>query len=117
VRRKYLRGARAPSAVAPSQRWREREKDALPDVVAAGRLDEHLVHVALGALVHALVDLVDEGERRAGELGEREQVRHGRQSALLRAGKRTASERARAEAHEGESERRERGGRTPPDWR
>lgn len=67
------------------KRTPRQEKDALPDVVAACRLDEHLVHVALGALVHALVDLVDEGERRACELGEREQVRHGRQGALLRA--------------------------------
>ena len=56
---------------------------ALSDIVTAGRLDEHLVHVALGTLVHTLVDLVHQRERRARKLGEREQIRDRRQSALL----------------------------------
>lgn len=51
--------------------------------MTAGRLDEHLVHVALGTLVHSLVDLVHQRERRARKLGECEQVRDRRQSAFL----------------------------------
>jgi uncharacterized membrane protein len=57
--------------------------DALSDIVTAGRFDEHLVHVALGTLVHSLVDLVHQRERRTRQLGEREQVRDRRQSTFL----------------------------------
>lgn len=61
----------------------EQQVYALSDIVTAGRLDEHLVHIALRTLIHSLVDLVHQRERRARKLGEREKVRDRRQSALL----------------------------------
>ena len=60
-----------------------RRRDALARGVLARHLDHLVVHGTLGALVHALVDLVDEREGAAAELCEAHEVQDRRQRAFL----------------------------------
>ena len=60
-----------------------RRRDALARGVLARHLDHLVVHGTLGALVHALVDLVDEREGAAAELREAHEVQDRRQRAFL----------------------------------
>lgn len=46
----------------------------LPSLCIAGHLDELIVNESLVALVHALIDLIDERERRARDLGDAHEV-------------------------------------------
>lgn len=57
--------------------------NALSHIGLGRRLDESIVHVALHALVHALVDLVDESKGGLGELGQGHEVHDGREGAFL----------------------------------
>lgn len=59
-----------------------RDEEVLRRVLAAGDLDHALVHHALVARVHALVDLVDDAERRLRHRLQRHQVEDGRHGAL-----------------------------------
>lgn len=81
VRRKYLSRGRA-SQLGPSGTLTGSEH-ALSDIILASRLDESVVHVTLDALVHTLVDLVDEGKGSLSELGERHEVHDGSEGTLL----------------------------------
>ena len=60
-----------------------RDEEVLPAVLAAGDLDEGLVYGALGAAVHTLVDLVDEGEGRTDVFGEGHEVEDRGQGSFL----------------------------------
>lgn len=48
----------------------EREFYSLSNIILAGRLDQSVVYVPLDTLIHALVDLVNEGKWRFREVGE-----------------------------------------------
>lgn len=58
------------------------DEEVLRGVLAAGDLDHTLVHHALVARVHALVDLVDDAERRLRHALQRHQVEDGRHGPL-----------------------------------
>jgi hypothetical protein len=69
------------------------------------------VQHALGALVHTLVDLIDERERRARLLGEGHEVQDGGQGTFL---KKSRNQSARVQDV---AEKEGKVGLTPPDWR
>ena len=60
-----------------------RDKEILSAVGLTCDFDQRVVHCALSALVHALVDLVDEGERSACFLSETHEVEYGGQRTFL----------------------------------
>lgn len=78
VMRKYLKRAASATGLEAG-----RGRNALSDVVLAGRLDEGVMHLALDGPIHALIDLVDEGERSFADFGERHKVHDRRKSAFL----------------------------------
>lgn len=60
-----------------------RDEEVLARVGLAGDVDERVVHRALGAGVHALVDLVDEREGRACVLRQAHEVQDRRERTFL----------------------------------
>lgn len=68
--------------VAQAREQLGRDEEVLARVLAAGNLHHALVHHALVARVHALVDLVDDAEGRLGHGLKRHEVEDGRHGAL-----------------------------------